>query len=67
MWVFSTVIQTEKFAWAFLEGILSYYCFFPTTYHTYNGLGLNPGFRSERPASNRLKHGTALSRMTRPR
>jgi hypothetical protein len=48
-----------------LGGNLIILLLFSTTNHTCNGLGLNPGFRSERPATNRLKHGTVFSRMTR--
>ena len=36
--------------------------FFPTSL-TWNDLGSNPGLRGERPAINRLRHGTAILRL----
>ena len=33
--------------------------FFPTEFLTGNGMGSNPGFRGDRPATNRLNKGTA--------
>jgi hypothetical protein len=65
MRVLITVIQTEKVVWAFLEGILLYYCFFPLQITNAMAWVLNPDFRSERPVTNRLKHGTAFSKMSR--
>ena len=50
--------------WKFCVGLLGENPFtllvFSLINHTCNGLGLNPGFDSERLATKRLKHGTAL-------
>jgi hypothetical protein len=35
-----------------------------TTNPTWTDPGLNPGFRGERPATNRLSHGTAFNILT---